>query len=992
MSGENAIRTELILTRATVAFLLAGVAVCTQPIVFPSAQYASRQRLVGALLTRDRQAIPLALEHRAAFQDDLLGTALAAEVAAMSSEHELAIALFRQLPRDGGGWEFRREVGWGRRLLAMSRVSEAERHLRRALQINPWDVPVNELLGNLLQNSGRAWDAAPYFFLQILRGKCRGDELLAAAGAERFFRNDERFQRIGLARTPPDPLIQVAEARRALFENRNADAERLLRECLRQRPDVGEAQGRLGRIIVDRQSMAQFREWIAGVPDDALDHPEVWYAKGMQASKLGDDSSAVHCLLHALRRSPNHTASNLQIAICLKRLRKERVAAEFSKRATLLSDLETTLNLLRSDLDQAALTKVVESLGSLGRYWEAAGWCYMMQFATPHPASADAWMRKWLQRAHLSVEQNDPRLLPSRLLRLEDYPAPDWPSTTHNPSPFVASSLGTPPSWSLTDEAQRVGIDFRYFEGSSEVTRLQHIFNVMGGGLGVIDFDMDGWPDLAIAQGNDWRAEFARSEYTDKLFRNLGGTHFADVTVPARFGHTDFSHGVTVGDFDLDGFPDVYVSNKGQNRLYHNCGDGTFEDVTLFAGVEGDAEDWSTSSVIADFTKDGLPDLYVLNYTLVSPTTEKLCRATDGSPKACTPDVLPACPDRCYVNAGDGTFYDVSRESGILDLAGRGMGVVAWPFGENGRIGLFIANDTTANFLLVNHGLNSQGAPTFHEEALLRGIALDGDGNAQACMGVAAGDIDGDARIDLFVTNFFADSNTYYAQRPGGFFEDRTRPLNLRDGSFWMNGFGCQFADLDGDGWLDLFISNGHVDQVSSRGDPDRMPAQVYRNLAGRKFEEVEAEELGDFFRQTYLGRGAAIVDWNRDGSIDIAISHLHAPLALLTNRSRVAERTQPLRLRLISKTGRSDCTGAMVTVRAGDHSQVRLVTAGDGFLVTNDQTLSVRVPGVQARVDVDIVWADGEMESWSSLEVGYEYIIPQGRRPMPFHKIAATK
>ena len=310
-----------------------------------------------------------------------------------------------------------------------------------------------------------------------------------------------------------------------------------------------------------------------------------------------------------------------------------------------------------------------------------------------------------------------------------------------------------------------------------------------------------------------------------------------------------------MGDFDQDGFSDIYVGNKGPNRLYRNNGDGTFADVTATAGVAGN--EWSTSSVFADFNGDGLPDLYVLNYSLLEETAHKECHRATGEPMACTPDVLIAEPDRCYLNRGDGSFHDASQAAGVALPAGKGLGVVVWDFAGDGRLGIFVANDTTPNFLFVNAGVDAHGIPRFQEEGVVRGVAFNIDGNAQASMGVAAGDANGDGRIDLFITTFFADTKTLYSQRDDRFFDDLTRPFDLRDPGFWMLGFGCQFADLDGDGWDDLITTNGHVDQRSSRGDIDRMPPQVFRNLGGRRFVEVAATTLGRFLSGTLSGPGA---------------------------------------------------------------------------------------------------------------------------------------
>jgi hypothetical protein len=267
--------------------------------------------------------------------------------------------------------------------------------------------------------------------------------------------------------------------------------------------------------------------------------------------------------------------------------------------------------------------------------------------------------------------------------------------------------------------------------------------------------------------------------------------------------------------------------------LYQNNGDGTFADVTSRAGVAG--ADWSTSSVWADFSGDGLPDLYVANYAPIEETLQKHCRTSQGIEKACNPDEVSAASDRLYQNHGDGTFADITTSSGVQETTGRGLGLIAWDFAGTGQLSLFVGNDTSANFLWLPQGAADAGNLVFADEAVVRGVGLDRAGNPIASMGIAAGDINGDGHIDLCVTNFFADGNVLFSQQPGQFFDDRTREFGVDGPSFWMLGFGNQYADFDGDSWLDMLVTNGHVDQVTERGTPDRMPLQLFWNQRGKR-------------------------------------------------------------------------------------------------------------------------------------------------------------
>lgn len=954
-----------------------GLCVCLGPRVFPTVKDASRRDIAWALLNRLPDSNAKSQQHLKNFPDDTLGLAFAAEAAVMQRQNNEAIRLFEQLPKDGGKWEFRRELGIGRRRTMLGQLSMAEQHFRRALQIAPTHTIANQQLGHVLQVSGRVWEAAPHFYTPILQGQCNMDELLCVATPELFFRRDEQIERDNQELANSDLLLTLAAARRNLFNNQPEVGEESLRKVLAVRPELGEAQGRLGRLIVERGNLNEFLQWRGGLPDEARNHPEVWFAQGLKARQLGLFSGSVRCFLEAVRQQPNHLNANIQLANGLAKIGQSDAAKNVSHNAEIMSEIESNLNLLRTELDHEVIAVLVTQFGVIGRYWEAAGWSYVLTRLNIPQEAPRRELRHWLKLARRENALNATDRSPIQSLRPEDFPTPSWPTpdenTKNEPSTGAARI-----AWDISDEAEKSGIKFTYFEGSTEENRLQHIFNVMGGGLGAIDYDNDRWPDLYLAQANNWRDPKPRFEFRDHLYQNVAGERFKDVTEFAGIAEFDFSHGVAVGDFDQDGFSDVYVGNKGPNHLFHNQGDGTFKEISLSSGVAGN--EWTTSSAFADFTGDGLPDLYVLNYTKIPETTQKECRDPQGVLKSCTPRQLPSEKDKLYINRGDGSFHDASAEVGIQASEGRGLGVVVWDFTDDGLPDIFVANDTSANFLWVHQGIDAQGVPHFQEEGVARGIAFNQDGHATASMGVAAGDANGDGRIELFITNFYAESSTLFSMRQNGFFEEQTREMNLRTGSFWMLGFGCQFADLDGDSWEDLIVTNGHVDQVSAHGDSDRLPPQIFWNQHGQRFEEADRLALGQFFQGSYLGRGMARFDWNRDGRTDIGISHLHAPFALLTNRTPTAGRA--LTIRLIGREGCREPIGAKVSVRLKDSKTpvVRFLSGGDGFLVSNERLISFVLPNAYDSVQINVNWPSGLNQSWENVRTNQEITLIEGQ------------
>ncbi len=368
----------------------------------------------------------------------------------------------------------------------------------------------------------------------------------------------------------------------------------------------------------------------------------------------------------------------------------------------------------------------------------------------------------------------------------------------------------------------------------------------------MLDLDHDGWPDLYFTQGGKWPTGDLKPspspEYVNRVFRNLDGARFVDVTLHAGLGDEGFGQGCAVNDFDNDGFQDVYVANIGRNRLYRNNGDGTFSDVTTASGI--DTQEWTTSCVIVDLNADGFPDLFDVNYLTGPDIYTAIC---DGF--ACSPKSFEGVPDRAWLSHGDGTFNALPDATPKQDA--KGLGVVAVDLYERGRPCLFIANDQVPNFLLRNLPSETSDNVKFVEEGFLSGLAFDENGLPMACMGIAADDVNGDGRTDFFVTNFKDEYNTLYLQDAVGLFVDGTSAAGLKAPSLPFVGWGTQFLDADLDGAPDIVLTNGHVDDYRRTGGKYHMRPQVFRNIGGGRFEELFAPAAGTYFAKEYVGRGS---------------------------------------------------------------------------------------------------------------------------------------
>ncbi len=499
---------------------------------------------------------------------------------------------------------------------------------------------------------------------------------------------------------------------------------------------------------------------------------------------------------------------------------------------------------------------------------------------------------------------------------------------------------------------------------------------MMGGGVGLIDYDGDGRLDVYTVQGGKLPDEPVPppAPQGDRLFRNRGDGTFEDVS--ARTGLLAFpggyGHGVAVGDYDNDGRPDVFVTRWRSYALYRNRGDGTFEDVTARSGLGG-PRDWPTSAAFADLDGDGDLDLYVCHYS----AWDAAARPCDdpgrpGHHVSCGPLEFAAMPDHVFRNDG-GRFVDVSESAGVraADRDGRGLGVVAAHLDDDDRIDLFVANDRTANYLFLN-----RGGLRFRETAAEAGVATNAEGRYLAGMGIACGDLDGDGRLDLAVTNFYGESTTFYRNLGSGQFADDTATVGLAAPSRYLLGFGTAFLDANNDGRLDLATANGHVNDL--RPDvPFAMPAQLLLGEASGRLVDV-SQRAGEPWRVPRLGRGLARGDLDNDGRIDLLIVGEGGPLAYFHNQGPSGHFIA-FRLEGVPPGSNRDAVGARVTLVAGGRRQAAERLGGGSFLSAQDHRLHFGL-GEATRVDsVEVRWPSGHVDRYLGLAADASYLLQEG-------------
>jgi enediyne biosynthesis protein E4 len=531
-------------------------------------------------------------------------------------------------------------------------------------------------------------------------------------------------------------------------------------------------------------------------------------------------------------------------------------------------------------------------------------------------------------------------------------------------------------SFSFTNIAREAGLNEVTVFGGTETNK--YLLETTGTGVAVLDYDDDGWLDVFVVNGSVLAGFPHGGAPTNHLYRNQHDGTFRDVTAAAGLTQSGWGQGACSGDYDNDGHDDLFVTYWGQSHLYRNRGNGTFEDVTESAGLRTVKPRWGAGCAFLDFDRDGRLDLFAANYIdfdlASAPVPESgLCRYK-GLAVACGPPGLPGGKNVLYRNGGNGRFEDVSERAGITRANGTyGLGVSTLDFNNDGWVDLYVANDSNPSALYLN---NHDG--TFKDVGVAAGCAYSQDGKPQAGMGVAAGDYDRNGTIDLFKTNFAGDTSTLYANDGKGLCEDRTFAAGIGLNTRWL-GWGVAFVDLDNDGWLDLFLVNGHVypevERLKTEGAYKQRKV-VYRNLGNGRFEDVTAR-LGPPVTTPAAGRGAAFADIDNDGDVDVIVNNMNAPPDVF----RLDEHGSAhwTTLKLVGTESNRSAIGARVTLAAGNGQQVQEVRGGGSYFSQNDLRVHFGL-GAATRIDrLQIRWPNGREEEWKGVPIDRIVTLTEG-------------
>ena len=898
----------------------------------------------------------------------------AARASAASGDRHKASDLLAQAARVAGFQPVSRVTLSVRAYMELGRVYPTVDLLTDALIKHPDAHDLRRTLIGILGESGRT-DLMQKHYEAIIRSR-RFDVpvlMLLTDTSQRLF--DSKAVEVMIKRNPDDFRLKLGMAQSLRDQQRFGEAESVLREILQHHPEFAPALAMLGRMPgVANTSNSAFSDWYADASPRCKEQSEFWLAVGDRHHLSGRFVEAMVCYRLAAEISPNLPTAWIQIGRLLQehaaifgdeRGLDERVSKQIidESDAWVKGLFRVRKNLEhfggRQESSQQAAMQVARALADMGRYWEAEAWGAV---ATTLPDDGDPNIEAFRNDVVARLKQDQRWSSPPDLSALDAFSRVNvrvfgQRATAKESSQSDASSV----AFQLTNETATRGLVVHDKEYANIASSL--IYSLGSGGAAV-DYDLDGSFDLLFRSGGAFQDD---SVALNSFLRNVDG-QFCDVATQSACSQNGAGQGVAIGDYNEDGFPDIFLANLGPNRLLRNNGDGTYSDASSSLGEE--VHQWTTCGSFVDLNRDSVNDLISVNYCDLNSDVRQPCRNDNGI-VPCHPARFPADHDQILIGDTEGNFVASFAESVGGISRGRGLGIVAGSLSAS-QVAAFVANDMTTNHLLQ---ISRNGVS---DAAVLSGLAVDGRSRTQASMGIAAGDFDGDLDLDFYVTGFAREYNIFYEQRSPGIWVDTTSRRNLVEPTRLAVGFGAQAIDLDADGVDELAITNGHIGDFGPKQPPLEQAFQLMsRSNAAGSYFEVDMSTSDAYFGNKHIGRAMFKADVNGDLASDLVITHQNKPPVLLVNRTA----TEHCRIgfRLVGTNSSRDAIGAQVQFAADGKDRALWMLSGNGYMCSNERTLHAGVGACQQVDQVTVSWPSGNVEMFGSLSSGEVHLLIEG-------------
>lgn len=888
--------------------------------------------------------------------------------------------------------------------------------LENSLDVAPENSELRRVLVGFLGEAERT-EKIPLHFLHLIQDRDFDFPLLVAITetSERRFAVDTI--EILLERNPSDHRLKLGQASTSIAEGNITAASRVLEEILEHRPDFAPAHAIYGQTLIMQRRFDEIANWSDTAPPGTTSYCDYWLTLGDWAAHSNRVDEAARAYWQATRVDPNRSLAWSGLAQAVRVGTADKTAAQRSITAsnssiplvphvsrsvdheraeTLLAIDERIVGLLElrkrynafsagNRISQTDAVAVAESLRKLGRYWEAEAWTAAAISLTDSPSTQLIGLRteilKALQKDRRWQSDTGQNAL---ALDLSNFPLPTLhernsaadsnqssPAQAHERFAVIPKKLSTE-HLRFVEQSDRWGLQAIGANNNPIDVRLAALIRSTGAGGGAIDYDLDGFCDFIVMNAGGTMLE--RDSVPNDFMRNLG-QRFTKVTDWAGVGDRGFGQGLAIGDYNEDGFPDLFFANLGSNCLLRNNGDGTFTDCS--DQLHDDERQWTTSAAFVDVNNDGISDLLTTNYCATTDSLSQGCYDDFGQEGPCHPLRFQAHADQFFIGSGDGEFRDVSKQW-VGDVStGRGLGILTGTL-DNERLGILIANDMSANFYFTSQASTHDEQPgRLTESAAARGVAVDGRTMTQASMGIAASDFDGDGDLDFYMTGFAQEYNIFYEQISAGYWQDQTRRLELDLPTLSLVGFGTQAIDLDGDGIDEIAVTNGHIgDFPDPKAPPYEQPFQIFRRGSQGNFVLLDDNPWGDYFQTPHVGRAMWRMDVDRDGRDDLMITHCAEQVRLLVNQSD--DENHRIAFRLIGTQSARDAIGAIVRFQSDGRARTLWQLAGDGYLCSNERTLRAGLGNDHEVTNVMITWPDGSITEIGTLAADAEYLIVQ--------------